>query len=76
MGELNAAKRETELLAPDLKRITCPVIVIHGTADELVPYENAAFMQKMMTNAKSMRVVDLPPFSVPVSMRVGVGVRG
>lgn len=59
MGELDAAKRETELLAPELSNITCPVIVIHGTADELVPYENVAYIQKMLVNAKSVRVVRL-----------------
>ncbi len=59
MGELDAAKRETELLAPELSKITCPVIVIHGTADELVPYKNVAYVQKMLVNAKSVRVVRL-----------------
>lgn len=59
MGELAAAKKQTELLAPELCKITCPVIVIHGTKDELVPYANAAYAQRMLTNAKSVSIVTL-----------------
>ena len=59
MGELAAARAQTELLAPELQKITCPVIVIHGTADELVPYDNVAYIQKMLVNAKSLDVVRL-----------------
>ena len=58
-GELAAAKKQTELLAPELCKITCPVIVIHGTKDELVPYANAAYAQRMLTNAKSVSIVTL-----------------
>lgn len=56
MGELNAAKKQTELLAPLLEKITCPVVVIHGTTDELVPYANVAYIQKMVTHAASLQV--------------------
>lgn len=59
MGELAAAKKQTELLAPELSKITCPVIVIHGTTDELVPYANVEYIKKMLTNAKSVSVVTL-----------------
>lgn len=59
MGELAAAKQQTELLAPELAKVTCPVIVIHGTTDELVPYENAAYAERMMTNARSLSVITL-----------------
>ena len=40
------------------------------------PVNVKRYVVAALANAKSMRVVDLPPFSVPVSMRVGVGVRG
>ncbi|MBI1190001.1 MAG: alpha/beta fold hydrolase [Tepidisphaera sp.] len=56
MGELNAAKAQTKLLAPLLEKITCPVVVIHGTTDELVPYANVAYIQKMVTHAASLQV--------------------
>jgi len=59
MGELDAAKRETKLLAQELRKVTCPVIVIHGTTDELVPYANVAYLKKMLFNARSVRVVTL-----------------
>lgn len=59
MGELNAAKAQTKLLAPLLERITCPVIVIHGTTDELVPYDNVKYIQKMLTHAASVQVITI-----------------
>ncbi len=59
MGELSAAKKQTQLLAPELKNVTCPVIVIHGTTDELVPYDNVAYIRKMLVNAGSLQVVTL-----------------
>ncbi len=59
MGELDAAMSQTKLLAPLLSRITCPVIVIHGTTDALVPYANVAYIERMMTGARSLSVVTL-----------------
>lgn len=49
--EIYHLKPELEEMLPDWKKITCPVIVIHGTKDELVPYRNADFARKMLTNA-------------------------
>ncbi|MBY0310472.1 MAG: alpha/beta hydrolase [Phycisphaerales bacterium] len=59
MGELDNAKEQTQLLAPLLANITCPVIVIHGTTDALVPYRNTAYMRSMFTSAASVKVVTL-----------------
>jgi pimeloyl-ACP methyl ester carboxylesterase len=49
--EIYHLKPELEKMLPEWKNITCPVIVIHGTKDELVPYENVNFAKKMLVNA-------------------------
>jgi pimeloyl-ACP methyl ester carboxylesterase len=49
--EIYQLKPELEKMLPDWKNIRCPVIVIHGTKDSLVPYENVAFAKKMISNA-------------------------
>lgn len=59
MGELNAAKEQTTLLGPVLGSITCPVIIVHGTDDELVPYENVEYTRSHLTHAASVEVVTL-----------------
>ncbi|MFA6046054.1 MAG: alpha/beta hydrolase [Phycisphaerales bacterium] len=59
MGELDGAKAQTKLLAPLLDKITCPVIVIHGTTDELVPYDNVKYIQKMLTHAASVQIITI-----------------
>ena len=56
--EIFALKAELELLKQDLARITIPVIIVHGTKDRLVPYENVAYMKQAMTNA-ALEVVTL-----------------
>jgi pimeloyl-ACP methyl ester carboxylesterase len=58
-GELKAAKTQTELLAAELKNITCSVIIIHGTADDQVPYANMAYSKKMLINASSVETVTI-----------------
>ena len=58
--EVLAAKAETELLRPLLKNIRCPVVVVHGRKDDLVPFANVAYMQRELTGAASLRVIDLP----------------
>ncbi|MBX3390504.1 MAG: alpha/beta hydrolase [Phycisphaeraceae bacterium] len=82
MGELAAAKKQTELLAPELSKITCPVIVIHGASDQLVPYANVDYITKMLTNAKSVSVVRLDkqghfvPWERPEAIRNAVAELG
>jgi pimeloyl-ACP methyl ester carboxylesterase len=49
--EIYQLKPELEEMLPMWKKITCPVIVIQGTKDELVPYENVDFAKKMIVNA-------------------------
>lgn len=58
--EVLAAKRETGELRPLLGSIRCPVVIVHGRKDELVPFANVAYMQRELTGTASLRVIDLP----------------
>jgi pimeloyl-ACP methyl ester carboxylesterase len=55
--EIYQLKPELEQMLPYWKNITCPVIVIQGKKDELVPYENIHFAQRMLVNAPLELVV-------------------
>jgi len=57
--EVFAARHETELLAERLKRVTCPVVIVHGTADSLVPFENLAYMKEQFTGASKVEVIEM-----------------
>jgi pimeloyl-ACP methyl ester carboxylesterase len=50
--ELMALKPHLEALAPRLATLSCPVVIVHGTADKLVPYANVEFMRRMMTGTR------------------------
>ncbi len=58
-AEVLAARQQTQVLAPLLERITCPVVIVHGTRDKLVPYANVAYTQQMLTGASSVELVRL-----------------
>lgn len=47
--ELLALPEQLEALGPQLGNITVPTIIIHGTADVLVPFGNVAYMEKHLT---------------------------
>ncbi len=49
--EVMAAKAETAALAEVLDRVRCPVVIVHGTRDSLVPYANVAYMERSFVNA-------------------------
>jgi pimeloyl-ACP methyl ester carboxylesterase len=49
--EIYQLKPELERMLPLWKDVKCPVIVIQGQKDELVPKENADFAKKMLVNA-------------------------
>ncbi len=78
LAELRDAKRETLLLAEILDRITCPTIVIHGTTDGLVPYENVSYIQRKLPNARPLEVIKLPdqghfiPWQRPDQIRTAI----
>ncbi|MEM8800620.1 MAG: alpha/beta hydrolase [Pseudomonadota bacterium] len=57
--ELLALKPELEMLADMLPDIRSDVIIVHGTRDKLVPYENVPFMQRGLSNAASLQIITL-----------------
>ena len=57
--ELIDLEDELRLLAPDLSKITVPTVIIHGTADEEVPFANVAYMKATFINAKPQAVITL-----------------
>ena len=57
--ELWWLKSDLVAMEPDLKKITADVVIIHGTKDQLVPYQNMAFMNKTFVNAKSINNISI-----------------
>ncbi len=58
-AEIFAAREQTEQLAEVLDQIRCPVVILHGTDDTLVPYANVVYMRRTLTNASR---IDLQGF--------------
>jgi len=58
--EIMAVKPQLEQMLPFWSRITQGVTVIQGTADDLVPPGNADFAEKVLVNAKPLKIVRLP----------------
>lgn len=54
--EMFAGRGETALLTPKLGSITCPLIILQGEKDTLVPPSNAAFAREHLTAARSVEV--------------------
>jgi pimeloyl-ACP methyl ester carboxylesterase len=57
--EIMAAREQTEALDEVIQRVRCPVVIVHGTEDSLVPYENVAYMREAFGNAASVEVIPL-----------------
>ena len=57
--ELLGLQPELEALQAKLGGIKCPLTIIHGTNDTLVPYSNVFFMQRKMKAAQPQRVLRL-----------------
>jgi pimeloyl-ACP methyl ester carboxylesterase len=55
--ELLALKPELEALGALLPSVKAPVTIVHGTADDLVPVANVAYMQERFSGARSVRTV-------------------
>jgi pimeloyl-ACP methyl ester carboxylesterase len=58
--ELWYLKNDLKILKNDFSKITCPVWIIHGDKDNLVPVGNAAFAKQMLVNAKKVETKILP----------------
>jgi pimeloyl-ACP methyl ester carboxylesterase len=54
--ELWYLKKDLKEMAPDYETITCPVYIMHGKKDMLVPYSNVAYTQKMLTKTDSVTI--------------------
>lgn len=50
--ELMALKPQLVAMQADLGRIGCPVAIVHGARDDLVPYANVSFMSAQLTGAR------------------------
>lgn len=51
-SELMALRPELVALQPWLGRIRAPVLIVHGTADDLVPVANVAYLQAQLRGAR------------------------
>lgn len=56
-SELMALKPELEALAAALPAIRAKVVIVHGTADDLVPVANVPFMQAHLSGARCVKTV-------------------
>jgi len=57
--ELWMLKKDLVQLEPELKNLKPKVVIIHGTDDNLVPYQNVAFMTKNFINVKDLETITL-----------------
>jgi pimeloyl-ACP methyl ester carboxylesterase len=57
--ELLALPKQLEAMRPQLSSITVPTIIMHGTADLLVPYGNVAYMEKYLTGTSHRETISV-----------------
>jgi pimeloyl-ACP methyl ester carboxylesterase len=57
--EIIALEPQLKALAPRLSTIKVPVTIVHGTEDDLVPFDNVDFMKKHLTGTNAMDVTVL-----------------
>jgi pimeloyl-ACP methyl ester carboxylesterase len=57
--EMFAARGQLELLEPLLPSISCPVIIIHGTRDSLVHYDNVGFMLRQFEGNEHVKLITM-----------------
>ncbi len=56
--ELIPLRGELAALAPRLGEIRCPVVIIHGTEDALVPYANVGYMRRVFPGEPRVITID------------------
>ncbi|MEM9347801.1 MAG: alpha/beta hydrolase [Planctomycetota bacterium] len=58
--ELLALTDENRAMEPMLDRVSCPVVIVHGTWDGVCPHDSTvAYLQDRLVNAASVRVVSI-----------------
>ena len=55
--ELRLFKQDIIDLRPDFAKVTCPVVIMHGDKDPLVPPPNADYAKKMLVNAPHVTLI-------------------
>lgn len=55
--ELWYLKKDLVALGPELSKIACPVYLLHGTKDILVPFSNVAYTEKMLTGTAKKEII-------------------
>ena len=58
-AELLDLKPQLEALRAELPLIRCPVLIVHGTRDDLVPFSNAAYAAANLTGACHVETIVL-----------------
>lgn len=77
--EMNAGKEQITLLSKRLGLVTCPILIIHGTSDQLVPYETVEFSIRSFQDNPNVFVLSLVgsehavPRTRPEEFREAVG---
>lgn len=54
--ELYPLRSELRDILPDWEKITCPITIVQGDKDVLVPKENADFARKMITRSQHLEI--------------------
>lgn len=58
--ELWYLKKDLQVLEAQLDKVYCPVWIMHGDKDNLVPVGNVDYAKQKLTNAKSLEIKILP----------------
>ena len=58
--ELKYFKKDVYALQDKFALVKCKVFIVHGTEDPLVPVGNAAYAQKKLVNAASVKLTLIP----------------
>ena len=58
--ELWYLKKDLMLMDKNWDKITCPVWIVHGDKDDMVPVNNVTYAMRKLTSAKSVKVKIIP----------------